>query len=521
VIRRPRLAFLLAAAIAAAGPAAARPMPPLDELATSPAEQALIPRFQALISPAGSRDPAERLRQADALLAELPRPTPLRGAVQMARSNFLEAVQRQTEAVGAAHEAIRLLPGYSGPLVSAAMLEAYREHPTESVDHLLAAQAIDPELIGRLDEYDVNTLVRRLDQGDDREALARLAELLARVEWKKAPDTASRLALARIEARLDSGDGDGAESLVADVVEPELFSRLLTQKEYAPVRPAALAAAGPRLEKLWRRYLALVQSQWQSNAHDRVRRVYADALVAAGHDRSLIATFAPMFEHPIDPEDHSFLFAAVPVARAYARLGQWERGYELLTRVAAAFAEPDVANRLNVTAAYAMLLEEQGRLEDAAAAFDSLIEESRRWSSEVGEHNLNVMHSHRACVLEELGRRAEAQSSWQHLRSREATDPSPLASALLCRDDLPGARAVLIAALDRDSTRAEALSMIQPNSRGPYPSEHSRRERERSDRLRADPALRAAALRYAELLTERLNASAPPDPMLGREAPTP
>jgi tetratricopeptide (TPR) repeat protein len=519
-----RLAFflLLAAAPAvAAEPAAARPLPPVEALAATPAERALLPRFMALASPAGAAQMDERLRAADALLAELPRPTALRGAVQLVRSNFLAAAGRDDEAIAAALEAIRLLPGYSAPHVNAGMIESYRDRPRQAVDHLIAGGAIDLEPIAGLSAFDVDSLVRRLDQQKEREPLARLAELLARAGWRKAPDTVARLAMARIETRLDSGDRSGAASLVAEVVTPEAFARILTERKFAPVRPAALALAGPRLEKLWPRYLAVAQSEWQSNAHDRVRRVYADALVAAGHDRSLIATFAPMFAGRIDPDDHSFLFAAVPVARAYARLGQWQRGYTLLDRVAAAFANRDVANRLNVDAARAMLLEQEGRLDEAAAAFAALIADSRRWAAEVGEHNLTAMHSHLACVLEQQGRGAQAAESWSFLRRRGAIDPVPLADALLCRDDLEGAREVLAGALAGEATRDAALDALQPASRGPYPSDHSRRDWQRWERLRSDPQMRAAAGRHAELLTERLNATAPPDPMLGRETPLP
>ncbi len=47
----------------------------------------------------------------------------------------------------------------------------------------------------------------------------------------------------------------------------------------------------------------------------------------------------------------------------------------------------------------------------------------------------------------------------------------------------------------------------------PFPSEHSRRQAERWQRLRADPKLRAAASYYGRLRSEPLNASAPPDPL--------
>jgi tetratricopeptide (TPR) repeat protein len=521
-MRRLRL-LLAGAALATAAPALAAPMPPLQTIAVTPAEQALLARLVAIASPdSASANPvgyAAQLTKIDALLAELPRPSPLRGAVQLTRAELLVVVGRYEDATAAALEAIRLLPGYSTPLYVAANVETYRDRPREALDHLVAAAAIDPGPLASLGEFNVGSLVGRLDEQRESARLAQLGDLLARAGWKGSPDTVSTLAFARVAARLQAGDIEAAGRLVGEISLPGAMSKVLTDKRFAPVHAIARAQAGPRLEKLWPRYLAETQSQWQAGAHDRSRRVYADALVAAGHDHSLIATFAPLFEGPIDPEDHSFLFAAVPVARAHARLGQWQRGYDLLAKVEAAFADQDVANRLNVTAARAQLLKEEGRLEEAAAAFDSLIAESLRRPSEVGEHNLAVMHGQRACVLDALGRSAEAAHSWRFLREREDIDPPPLVDALVCRDDLAAARRVIVAALAREAIRTTALAMVQPPSRGPFPSEQSRLHAKRWERLRADPKLRAAASRYGELRTEPLNAAAPPDPLLGRETP--
>lgn len=519
---RFRNLLLVCAVLAVAAPASALPLPPVEQVARTPEERALLGRIMAIANPGvGRADPANvrnRAAKADALLAELPRPTFLRGIVQLARADLLGYGDREEEATAAALDAIRLLPGYSEPHYVAAHVATYRDRPLEALDHYIAGAAIDPERVASLSEYEVHSLIIRLIQKRERASLAIFGDMLARAGWKGAPDTASSLAFARITARLEAGDTAAAVRLVGEVVRPGVFSDLLTDKKYAPVRAAALARSGPRLEKLWPRYLASAQSQWQSDAHTRVRRVYADALVAAGHDRSLIATFAPLFGKPIDAADDSFLFAAVPVARAYARLGQWQRGYDLLDKVAAAF-DRDMTNRLNVTAARAQLLYEEGRSAEALAAFDALIVESRRRAGEVGENNLAIMHGSRACLLDESGRSADAADSWRFLREREGIDPRPLVEALVCRGDLDGAREVIVGALESERIRGTALSMVQPPSRGPFPSEHSRRQAERWERLRSDPELRAAASRYAELRSEPLNAAAPPDPMLGRETP--
>jgi tetratricopeptide (TPR) repeat protein len=519
MIRLRRL-LLACAALAVAAPAAAVPLPPPEEAVRTPAERALLERLMALAAaredPAARPDAATRaaqLAEADAILAGLSPPARLRGFVQILRAEMLGFAGRDEEATAAALEAIEILPGYSGPHYIAADVETYRDRPREAVDHYAAAAAIDPEPLAKLQDWAVNSLVRRLNQHRDDEGLLRFAEMLDRAGWRGAPDTQSTLALVRIEARVKAGDVAGATRLLDEVVRPGAFSAILTDKRLAPLRPAAILHAGPRLEKLWPRYLAVVEAQWRWNGHERAPSLYAAALVAAGHDRSLIAAFAPRFEGPIDPADDNVLFTAGMVARAYARLGQWERGYALLDKVDSAFAGVDTANRLNIAIARAQLLGIEGRLEEALSAYEAVIARSRGHSGEVGEHNLAIMHGQRACLLEELGRGGEASDSIRIVREREALDPASLANLLLCRGDFVGARKVIVAALDRESTRAAALDLVQLPERPPYPSARSRLQAERWARLRADPKLRAAALRYGDLLAEPLNASAPPDPL--------
>lgn len=512
------------AALTAAAPAVGAPLPAPEEMARTPAERALFERIRQFGAASNDARPtpavlADLLARGDALLAELPRPTPLRGLVQMLRTDILGYAGRGEDATAAAQEAIALLPGYSLPLYTAATVETYRNRPREAVDHYAAAAAIDLEPLAEVGDFDIHSLMVRLNEKRDDEALVRLAELLARAGWRGAPDTESTLALARIEARLKAGDIEGATRLVGAVVRPGALSAIFTDRLFAPVRPAARLHAGPRLEKAWPRYLATTQAQWQSKAHDRALRLYATALVAAGHDRSLIATFEPLFAGMIDPGDDEFLFASGPVARAYARTGQWERGYDLLDKVAAAFSGLELANRLNIESARAGLLRDQGRSEEALSAFDSLIARSGRYAEEVGEHNLVVMHGQRACMLEELGRRPEASESARIVRERASVSVVPLVALLVCRDDLDGARAAIVAGLDGEMTRPGALNLVQPPERGPYPSDYSRREAERWARLRADPQVRAAALRHGDLLPGPLNASAPPDPLPASPAP--
>lgn len=517
-----RRAILLLACAAAAMPASATHLPAFDEVATTPSERAMLDRLKALaaarVGP-GARptasDVTAMVAKIDALFAEMPKPTRLRAMVQMLRAELLVFAGRDGEAAEAVRESLEGLPGYSAPLYSAAQVTIYLDKPREALDHYLAAAALDPEPLAKLDDYDVHSLVRRLNQHRDEDGLARFAELLARVGWKGAPDTQSALALTRIEARMKAGDAAGAERLIGDVVKPYTFSAFFTDRRLDPLREAALRHGGSRLEKLWPGYLAATRAQWQSRAHERAGRLYADVLAAAGHDSSLIAAFGPIFEGPIDVADHGLLMMAVPVARAYARLGQWQRGYDLLDKVASAFADQDSANRLNVGSARAMLLREEGRLEEAAATMDAVIVEARRYPGSVGAGNLAAIHGHRACILEQLGRSAEASDSWTIIREREPLDQSPLMTALLCRDDLAGAKRVLIAAIEREATRSDALDMVQPPERGPYPSDYSRRLSERRARLRADPDVRAAALRFGHIMTHPLNAGAPPDPLAG------
>ena len=124
---RSSFASVLALALAGLGaPARAQISLPPPADAT---EQALLPEVGALLG-SGHAD----LAKLDALLARLPRPTPLRGMVQLARGVMLNQPDRVAEATMAAEEAARLLPEQPGPKLLLSAILTFAGEPRRAAD---------------------------------------------------------------------------------------------------------------------------------------------------------------------------------------------------------------------------------------------------------------------------------------------------------------------------------------------------------------------------------------------------
>ena len=145
------------------------------------------------------------------------------------------------------------------------------------------------------------------------------------------------------------------------------------------------------------------------------------------------------------------------------------------------------------------------------AEIEAAIADARKWGGEVNQGALASMHVERACALTALDRGGEAARSVEIARSREAVEPTAYIRQLLCMDDLAGARSVALRALGDEETRSEMLAWLRPPGEEPFPSDYARLLNARSEQLRSDPAVRAAAAKHAILPSEPLNAGAPPE----------
>ena len=505
-----RLKFLIAAALcAAAAPAAADPLPKPEAIAL-PEERALLERFlQALGRPATA---TEARLGFDALLADLPQPTRFRGLVQFFRASALAAENRPRDAEDAIAESIRLLPQYSAPLFVASQISAFNDRADLGSDYLIRASRIDPPILNQLGDYELGNILRRLGEANDRKRALALSERLLEIGWNRGSyRTVSSMAMNVIEARIDRGDAAGAARLVPKIVSPSSFARLMTETKFRPLAAAVEGWAGPNLEKQWPIFLDQARAEWEASNDFEAGRAYADALASAGHDRTLIATFLPLFHRQIEPKQFQLLFIAVPVANALARQGRWEEAFEVFDKALVAWPEGETANALNLTANRARLQFFKGDFEAAVAQLDKDIASAAKWGGQVNSGALATMHLYRACALEQLGRRAEAVTSSAIVTTRKAANPTGFAYLQLCRDDPAFARAALMQALEDPEARDQVIAWMQPTNEETYDSPFARTMAGRARQLKADAALVAAVGKYGRILPRPINATAPPE----------
>lgn len=503
------VAFLIALPlILLAGPASAAPLPDPEKIALA-SERPLLGQLSKFITGVESA-PATRLQSLDQLLAQLQQPTQLRGLVQFIRAVTLAEAERASDAREAVLESIRLLPENSAPLLLASQIYMYEDQPAQAADYLLRASRLDPRIVDSLDDYEVSGLIRRLGEWNDTPRIDAVSERLLEIGWSGGKlSTVSAMAMSALDARLDRGDVNGAAAMVPKVISPASFAQLLTQKRYEAIRPVAETWAGGGLEKQWRILLEESRSDWEASRDLEAGRRYAQALAQAGHDRTVIATFQPLFGRPIGTEQHDLMFIAPYVASALAREGRWNEAFEIFDKALQVWKPGEHANALNLSANRARLLYFKGDFQAAAAAFDRALVDARKWGGQVNSGALAAMHLYRACTLEQLGRAGDAITSAAFVTGRRAINPNDFVYLRLCANDIPGARRAMLDAIGDGATRAASLAQMQPSDERSFDSEFARTMKARREQLRADPELLAAARKHATILTRPINASAP------------
>jgi hypothetical protein len=498
---------LIAAALLVATPAAAEPLPRVERLGAS--EPVLREINEMLVS----RQPANaaRLARLDALLAQIREPTPLRGLVQFIRAVHLLELERVPEARGAVDESIRLLPGYSAPLLVAAQLEAYADRPGPAADYLLRASEIDPQIVRALPPYELNNVLIRLDAANDARRMGRLAERMLAINWEGDDLTLrSRLAREAITSRLAAGNVEGARALVPQLVSPLHQRALLIDNRFQPLWQDIETWGGPRQERQWPLYLAELKARYEASNDLEAARRYADALHAANHDATLARLLGPLFARPLDRvRDDELLWVAPVLADALARLGRWSEIETMFAHAERTWPLGRYANAINVAGNRARLRLDAGDAAAALAGLEAVIANAMQHEGEVSRDALAAMHYYRACALQELGRGHQALHSVAAVLG--AGQPTLAASLHLCFGRPDAARAALIAGLANEETRDAVLAFAQPSAARPMQSDYGRRTHALVEGLRRDPALATAVRRYGRILPYAASAGAPPE----------
>lgn len=498
----------MTAAMLFAAPARADLLPPLEGLAL-PSERAVLNELILDWTRSGAPSWDDLLRSNDEALRKLREPTRLRGYVQFSRATALFALDRDAEALQAVEESIRLLPEYSGPLILGAWILGYAGEPGRGADYLLRASYKDPDSLRNLEDYEVNGLIQRLRDANDEKRIRVLSDRLLEIGWLgRRLGSRSSLALDAIKRRMAEGELERARALVPQLIVPAHSRSLLIDNRYRALWPDIEKWAGPKLERQWMIYLTEARERWAASKDLQTVEDYTGALLAAGHQRTVIRDILPLFAKGIDPrDDYELMFVATGVARSLAHDGRWNEIELLYRRAQAAWPLGEHANALNIAANHARWLLFRGSYAEALKKMEEAIEDARNWGSQVNLGALVTMHMYRTCMLRELGRDDETAVSIATVTS--GGRPEDAAWMYLCLDNPAGARNALIAGLTDDRTRTDVLAFVQPSKTPPIDCDFGRRIDAGLAALKADPVLLREVVKYGRVLPYDIAEGAP------------
>lgn len=489
-------------------PSSSRSMPPLETIALPEEQPTAAALFRAL---AGVKqgDSKTLLVVLDGALADLPKPTMLRGLVQLYRAMAFETLRRSGEALAAAEEAIRLLPDYSAPLMMASEIHLYSNNPGLAADEFLRAAEIDPDAARSVSDYDLSSLMHRLDALGDRKRAQRLGDRMLDLGWTgEGLHSRTNLARAAIERAVEDGDLPRARRLVPSLLDPGASYKLLTLNMYKPIWPDIEAWAGPKLATQWRMYLDEARRRWAAGGDIERGQDYAEALAEAGAYDRLIAEFLPVFDAPHKAdEDWAMLFIAPKLASALVIRGRVADAMAMYDHADKIWPLGSSANALNLVANRASALLTVDRPAEALKQIDLAIADTHRWGSEINSDAIAGMHAVRACALKALGRGSEAVISGAI--AAQAGRAILALNVAVCMGDQAAARTALLKAITRPEERPGIALFLQPDGQALPQAAYAQAQRNAADALRHDPQILAAFAAYGRVLDYASNAGAP------------
>lgn len=489
----------------AAAPTTAQVQDPVA-MTTDPADRAVMAEAAAAV---GARQPD--LARLDAVLAKLPRPTPLRGMVQAVRAVALLDKQRPGEAVRAVEEAMRLLPDHPVAMLAGAYVLTFSGAPQRAADLWLQVTRSAPQYALRFDEYVLDALVGRLRDVGDRDRADRVQASLAEIGFAGAlaPER-SAAASATLRAHLAAGERAEAEAAVPGIGDPGQMATLLVDRRYEALWPRIEQWGGPGLEDQSRRYLDELRREWSGSRGFDTGANYARRLAGARAYQAVVALFLPMFNEPtLSAQAKGVEFLTPIVARSLASLGREDEGKRLLRRVQALLADEKSARVLNLDANLMLLDAAEQRWGEVLPQADAFLAKATALGPDVNRSAILTVRAVRACALQGLGRRGEADAELATLLLAQSVQPGAAWQVLACRGDEEGARELLLTRLADEATRDWALGVVQPdlpNSDRPQ----DRAEHAFSEKLRRDPKVLAAVAKVGRVLPRPVGGMLPP-----------
>ena len=382
------------------------------------------------------------------------------------------------------------------------------DQPERSADTLIAAAGQAGTLVELVSPSAVSKLTAELDRKSDRKRTAELGKALLGAGWSRgSASLRSYLALAAIRDELAAAHLDGARRYLPAVVSPVSLHMMLIDNRLAPLRTEAMERGGPRLERAWREFLTRTRDEWLERGDALSAAAYVEALKQANAHDVLAGAFMARFMRGYNcPSDLVARTIAPDLADSLAKIGRWTRAEDVLRRSGG--VSPVV---------YGSMLLERGELGRAGALFARSLKAAGMPKDVEEQKAIAWLQAAADCAASNAGHGAGSRPDPKLL------DVSARMFALLCSERTEEARGALIAALDDDEERADALRWVQPFADPPVQSAFRKEMSARIRALQKDPAVREAAARYGVVLDWPLTSAVPSPAELaaGGRAPAP
>jgi hypothetical protein len=448
----------IALTLVASGPGAGQVADPLA-MTTDAGDRAVMVEAA---SAAASRTPD--IARLNAVLAKLPRPTPLRGMVQTVRAGVLANAKDAGPAVAAVEDALRLLPDDPRPKLMAAGIFTFSGSPQRAADLWMEASRLSPDFARTTDRYLVTALIGRLTDIGDRARADRINARLSEIGFSTglAPERSSA-SLAKVRQAVSNQQQTDAQLAVTMIGDPEDLLTLYIDKRYTALWPRIAEWAGPDLAGQSRRYLEELRADWQAADDFETAAPYARRLAKLQAYTVINTLFLPMFDRLRPGVDAPGAETLAPVvSRSLMLQGRATEARAVLAKVAAAMPADDQGNTLNIDAAYVTLATMQADWRDVVTRADTFLARARSLGTNVNQSAVIQVQAWRACALSRLNSTAEAEKAAAVVALSEALQPSAAMNLYICRGDSARARALVISRLADELTRGWALHFVQP-----------------------------------------------------------
>ena len=369
------------------------------------------------------------------------------------------------------------------------------DQPQRSADTLIAAAGPAGSLVELVSPAAVSKLTSELDKTADKPRTAALAKALLGAGWSRgSASLRSFLALAAIRDDLAAGNIDGARRFLAAVASPASLHLILIDNRLAPLREDALVKGGPRLERAWREFMAKSRDDWFERGDALSAVAYVEALKQANQYDRLVEMFQGRFTRGYNcPSDLVARSIAPDLVDALAKSGRWSRAEDVIRRSGG--ISPVV---------YGSMLLERGEFGRAGALFDRSLKAAPAPEDQDDAKAIAWLQAADDCAAAGNGHIAGSRFDPKLL------DVAARMFVLLCTNREAEARNALLAALEDEDERADALRWMQPFADPQVQSDFRKQMSARIRSLQGDPAVRAAVARYGVVLDWPLTAAVPP-----------